>query len=124
MKNLKKEIEKLLENKKRKDLLIFIDLILFLREKNGNRIKVDGYDYEFCNDESVFTKVYEVFDDEESEWNYCYNKEEIVKNIFRGILIYFGYFKENDYNKLTYLFYNKQVFVKDEVINFIKNFIK
>jgi len=123
MKNLKKEIENLLKNKKGEDLIPFIDLIFFLREKNHKDIKNVDYNYDFCKD-NIYVKVIEEFDDEEIEWNYCYNKEEIVKNIFRDILIYFEYFTQKDYNKLTYLFYNKEVFVKDEIIDFIKNYVK
>jgi len=120
---LRKEIEKLIENANIEELPPFIDLILTLRENNDDEISKLHYVYEY-NKDCLYVSVEEYIDGEKIIWDYNYTKEEIAKNLFRELLIYFGYFTKNNYDLMTFIFYRGEIEVKDEVIEFIKNNIK
>jgi len=120
VKNLKNELKKIIKTVKKDKLIIFL---MYLRKKIFNVVIVDITFTFYKNILCIKVEEINEFGDY-IEWYYCYNDEEIIKNIFRYILIYYNYFTKNDFNKLTWLFYNKNIYVKDEVIKFIKNFIK
>ena len=119
MKNLRKEIEKMIEGNKEELVIFLVDL----REKIYD-VKINELYLETCKD-GLYATVIEIDEDgEDYEWSHCYDNEEIIKNVFKNVLVYFNYFTLDDMDSLTWLYYNKEVYVKDEVIEFLKNRIK